>query len=149
MINRHDSLIVQVITRFLVPIFQMFAVYVFFHGHYSPGGGFQAGVMIGASLVLEILVGTRAELKKFSVQREFRLAAAGIGIFAVIGGLAMLYGGAYLDYGWLGFLGEDPAARRYWAILIVEAGVTLVVAMTIVVIFQALAFLPKPAGGNS
>lgn len=142
MIQRHDSLIVQVITRFLVPVFQIFAAYVFFHGHYSPGGGFQAGVMIGASLVLEMLVGTKKELEKFSVLHEFQGAACGLGLYALVGGTALLYGGEFLNYGWLRFLGEDAAMRRYWAILIVEAGVTVVVAMTIVVIFQVLAFLP-------
>jgi multicomponent Na+:H+ antiporter subunit B len=148
MIQRHDSLIVQVITRFLVPVFQMFAAYVFFHGHYSPGGGFQAGVMIGASLVLEMLVGTKKELERFSVQREFKWASSGLALYALLGAAALLFGGQYLNYGRLGFLGEDEPMRRYWAILIAEAGVTMVVSMTIVIIFQALAFLPDHSGGK-
>jgi multicomponent Na+:H+ antiporter subunit B len=31
---------------------QLFAFYVLLHGHYSPGGGFQAGILLGASMIL-------------------------------------------------------------------------------------------------
>ena len=43
MIRREDSVIVHVVTRVMVPLIQIFALYVIFHGHYSPGGGFQGG----------------------------------------------------------------------------------------------------------
>ena len=33
------SLIVRVTARFVAPLIQIFALYVLFHGHYSPGGG--------------------------------------------------------------------------------------------------------------
>ena len=52
MIEAHDSIIVKKATKLLVPSIQVFALYVLFHGHHSPGGGFQAGVLIGASGVL-------------------------------------------------------------------------------------------------
>ena len=143
MIKQHDSIVVKHMAHFMAPIFQLFALYVLFHGHYSPGGGFQAGVMIGASLMLEMLVGSRRELKKFNIEKELRVAVLGLGLYAFAGGASLFYGSAYFDYGWIRFLGEDMAVRRYWAILIAETGVTMVVAMTAVIIFQVLAFLPN------
>ncbi len=48
----HQALIVKTICRLLVPFMQLFALYVIAHGHHSPGGGFQGGVILGASFIL-------------------------------------------------------------------------------------------------
>jgi len=142
MIERHDSIVVQKIARLLIPFIQLFAVYVYFHGHYSPGGGFQAGILFGASIILEILVGSRKDLKRFSVRREFITATFGLAVFAVLGGTALMWQGEFLNYGVIDFLGNHTASRRYLGILIAEGGVAILVAMTLVVIFHVLAFLP-------
>jgi len=139
MIQRHDSLIVQTVSRFLTPLIQLFALYVLFHGHYSPGGGFQAGVLIGGSLILMTLVESRKNAPTFELSAEIVTVCLGLGFFVVIGGLSLLYQGSFFDYGTLQILSDNDAQRRYWAILIAECGVTLVVAMTLVIIFHVLA----------
>ena len=48
---RHH-LILKVITKFMVGVIILFGLYVQFHGDYSPGGGFQAGVIIAAAFIL-------------------------------------------------------------------------------------------------
>ena len=143
MIKRHDSIVVQKISRILIPFILVFAIYVLTHGHYSPGGGFQAGVLIGASIIMELLVGTKRELQRFSIVREFALSALGVGVFLSMGAFALLGGQDFFNYEGLSFLSNDPAMRRYWAILIAEIGITITVAMTLVVIFLVLAFLKK------
>ena len=52
-------------SRLLAPFIQLFALYVIFHGHFGPGGGFQGGAMLAASiLMLRLSVGAeRSELK--------------------------------------------------------------------------------------
>ena len=52
MIERHDSVVVVTFVRALLPVMQLFALYVLIYGHYGPGGGFQAGVMLGAGYIL-------------------------------------------------------------------------------------------------
>ncbi|NVM57303.1 MAG: sodium:proton antiporter, partial [Desulfobacterales bacterium] len=47
----HD-LIIKTVCRLLIPFIQLFALYVIAHGHHSPGGGFQGGVILGASIML-------------------------------------------------------------------------------------------------
>jgi multisubunit Na+/H+ antiporter MnhB subunit len=64
MILGHDSVIVQTMVRLLVPWIRIYALYVLFHGHYSPGGGFQAGVIMAASYVLLGLALGRAEFDR-------------------------------------------------------------------------------------
>ena len=56
MIHPHDSSIVRTMSRMLIPLIQLFALYVLFFGQYGPGGGFVGGVMLGAGLILGVLV---------------------------------------------------------------------------------------------
>lgn len=51
-----DSLILQAISRFVIPIMQIYGLYIIFHGHESPGGGFAGGMVLGVGLVLYSLV---------------------------------------------------------------------------------------------
>ena len=48
--------ILRVISKFLIPFIALFAFYVQFHGDYGPGGGFQAGVILAASVILYALI---------------------------------------------------------------------------------------------
>lgn len=48
--------ILRVVTKFNLPLIILFALYVQFHGDFGPGGGFQAGVIAGAALILYTLV---------------------------------------------------------------------------------------------
>lgn len=42
-------------SMFLLPLFFLFGVYIFLHGHLTPGGGFQGGVVIAAGMLLLML----------------------------------------------------------------------------------------------
>ena len=54
-VSTEPDLIVTNTVRLLVPVIQLFAFYVLAHGHVSPGGGFQGGVIMGASFILVAL----------------------------------------------------------------------------------------------
>ena len=49
-------LILRVITKLLVGTIMLFALYVQFHGDFSPGGGFQAGVIMSVAFILYEIV---------------------------------------------------------------------------------------------
>ena len=49
MLEEQQSLIVRTLARVLVPFVQLFGLYVIVHGHSSPGGGFQGGVILGSA----------------------------------------------------------------------------------------------------
>ena len=51
-VEAEPDLIVTNTVRLIVPVIQIFAFYVLAHGHVSPGGGFQGGVLMGASFIL-------------------------------------------------------------------------------------------------
>ena len=48
--------ILRVIAKLLIPAILMFAFYVQFHGDFGPGGGFQAGVIFSAGIILYALI---------------------------------------------------------------------------------------------
>ena len=145
MIERHGSIVVQTFVRLLVPLVQLFALYVLFFGHDSPGGGFQAGVMLGASYVLLALAfGPETLRRRVNEPVCLALAATGVLIYLATGLAGMLFGGTFLDYGALP-VGESAAQARYYGILFVETGVGLGVAATIVLLFARLGD-SEPAG---
>lgn len=124
---------------------QLFGVYVLLHGHYSPGGGFVAGVLLAASLILPRLIrGNPTGWFTVSPSRSAILASLGIILFAGIGAIPMLVGQPMLDYSVLP-LSPDLPMRRSLGILLIEVGVTMAVAGAMLSIFYALS---GPVGGE-
>lgn len=139
MIERHESAIVVTFVRFLVPLAQIFALYVLVHGHGSPGGGFQAGVILGASYItLALALGREALDRRVNEPVAVALAAGGVLLYLLTGVMGMVGGGAFLDYGRLP-LPVSAVRARYLGILFIETGVALAVAATLVILFCRLA----------
>jgi len=136
-----SDLIILQTCRLIVPVLQLFALYVIAHGHHSPGGGFQGGVLFGASYILLALSGgLREALRRLSESLSFRLAAFGIVLYAGVGLLSMALGGNFLDYAVLDrLLPGDVAMARSHSMLIVEAGVGFTVTTILFVIYANLA----------
>ncbi len=132
------DLIVTTICRLLIPFIQLFALYVIAHGHHSPGGGFQGGVILGASIILlAISHDLRTALKRMREKVQGLLCATGVFIYAGTGALCLLLGLNFLDYGALAsILHVDPVTARSHGILIVEIGVGLAVMATMIWIYN-------------
>jgi len=138
-----DSVMVRTLLRPLVTALQLFGVYVVIHGHYSPGGGFQGGVLLGAAMILPFLVYGRrtdrpAGLIIVGQHGALALAAVGVMIFAGVGIVPMFAGAPILDYAAIPMPGVDEPMRRSYGILAIEVGVTLGVAGAATAIFHTL-----------
>ncbi len=131
------SSILDAACRLLLPFIMLFAIYVFVHGHESPGGGFQAGAILAAILILIRMV--RGEDARWGLDRTnaLVLAICGVALYAGIGLLTLVFSGNYLDYGVLP-LPLKAAKVRVMGTLGIEAGVTLGVTGVLVLIFDAL-----------
>ena len=134
------SLVLGAACRLLAPFMVLFAVYVVVHGHDSPGGGFQGGVILAAALIFIRLV--RGQRIPFGTSRPRFLSVlcAGPIIYIGVGILAVLSGGNFLDYGALplGLFIEAPSQIRAVGTLVIEVGITLGVAGAVLLIFEAL-----------
>ena len=129
--ERH--LILRVVTKLLLPFILLFALYVQFHGDFGPGGGFQAGVIFAAAIILYAMVFGLQTARRV-VNRTFvrLLAAVGVLLYGGVGIVSMLNGGNFLDYN---VLAGDPVAGQHLGILLVELGVGFTVTSVMVIIF--------------
>jgi len=140
----HD-LIIKTTCRLLIPFIQIFGLYVIAHGHHSPGGGFQGGVILGASIILlAIAFDLRTALGRMREKVHALLCAVGVLIYAGTGALCLLFGFNFLDYKALAaILQVDPVTARSHGILIVEIGVGIAVMATMIWIYNNVASAGK------
>lgn len=139
MIDRYQSVVVELVSRAVVPAVQLFALYVITHGHYGPGGGFQGGVLLAASIILlRLTLGREESFRRFPPGVAIALAAVSLLLFILTGLVSVALGGAFLDYGRLPLPGASPAALRYYGILVVEIAIALTVFGTLVAIFDQI-----------
>jgi len=131
------NLILHVVSKFLIPLIIIFALYVQFHGDFGPGGGFQAGVIFSAAIILYALVFGLDAAEEIIPSRLLRiLASLGVVIYAGVGVVTLLLGANYLDYS---VLGSTQIAGQHLGILLVELGVGISVAAVMLIIFFAFA----------
>lgn len=132
-----DNVILRVGTKILIPPILLYALYVHFHGDYSPGGGFQAGVILAAGFILYGLVYGLDEMQRVLPPGFVHtLAALGVLIYAGTGVMALFMGGSFLDYN---VLRHDPVHGQELGIMLVEDGVVTTVFGVMVSIFYAFA----------
>lgn len=140
MIRKTDDVIIKTLSRIIIPFIQIYALYVIIHGHYSPGGGFQGGVILGASIVLLFLTHGLSNKSKIISDTGIKIfTSIGLFIYAGIGLTCVLMFGNYLDYSKLShILNVDPSTARSLCILAVEIGVSLTVMAVMVSIFVTI-----------
>lgn len=140
----HDF-IIEKICRYMIPFIQLFGLYVIAHGHHSPGGGFQGGVILGASIILlSVSHNLRTALQRMRENTGALCSPLGVFIFAGTGALCLVLGYNYLDYGALAvLLPGGPIMARSHGMLLVEIGVGVAVMGAMVWIFKNLASLGR------
>ena len=130
--------IVRTISRLLFPFMVLFGVGVVLHGHLTPGGGFQGGVIIAASFVMLWLAYSLEQSPiEFKLFRTEVLEAIGGLTLATVGLIGLVMGvgkffGHVLPLGILGNLlsgGDLP---------LLNIGVGVEVAASIVLVFYAM-----------
>lgn len=132
-------LVLRVVSKLLIPLIVIFGLYVHFHGDYSPGGGFQAGVIIAAAVILYALI-FGVDAAKVAVPTWFVkfLAAFGVLLYGGTGVATLLLGANFLDYD---VLHPDLAhhSGQHIGIILVELGVLCTVFAVMLSIFYAFA----------
>ena len=132
-----DNILLRIIAKLLIPLIILFALYVQFHGDYSPGGGFQAGVIFSAAFIFYSLifgVDTAMSVVPESILRA--IASLGILLYAGTGVYALFMGGEFLNYS---VLVMDALAGQHLGIILVELGVGMTVSSIMLLIFFTFA----------
>lgn len=137
-------LVLHVIAKLLIPPILLFGLYIQFHGEYSPGGGFQAGVVFASAFILYALIhGVDKTHRVISARLLRPLVAGGLLLYLGVGVAALAGGGNFLDYD---ALAHDPRHGQHLGILLIELGVGITVAAVMITIF--LGFARSPSGGR-
>ena len=133
-INISKNIVKSTVARFLIPFIQLFALYVVVHGDSGPGGGFQGGVIMGASVILFSMVyGLPAGRIWVKQKVSDVLNSVGVLLYAGVGMAALLAGGNYLEYGALpGF--HDLQHAAHYGIFFIELGVGITVATVMITV---------------
>ena len=132
-----SDLILRIGTKLILPFILLFALYVQFHGEYGPGGGFQAGVIAAAAVVLIALTfGLRIAQSVAPRTVMERLVPLGVLIYVGTGIAGLLLGKNFLDYS---VLAHDPVHGHELGIFLVEVGVVVTVFGTMTSLFYAFA----------
>ncbi len=132
-----QNVILRVISKILIPVILIFALYVQWHGDFGPGGGFQAGTIFGAAFILYALIFDIDTARAVLSPRIIRLGlATGVLLFSLVGVVCMFRGGAFLDYS---VLSSTQLKGQHLGILLVELGVGITVCSAMISIFFTFA----------
>lgn len=133
---RHH-LIPKVVGRLLIPFIVLFGFYVQFHGEYGPGGGFQAGAIVAAGIILyALLEGEAKALKAVPPQALMGMVIGGALLYGTVGIAGIALGGNFLDYS---VLADNPVKGQQLGILVIELAVGITVCGALLSIFHAFA----------
>jgi multicomponent Na+:H+ antiporter subunit B len=131
------DVLLRVASKLFLPYILTFALYVQFHGDYGPGGGFQAGVIVAAAVVLYAIIFGLAEAHRVVPPAVVEaMVPLGVLIYAGVGVFNMIGGDNFLNYT---HLAHDQIHGQEWGVFLVEAGVLVTVSGTMVAIFYAFA----------
>jgi len=92
--KKASSRIIQIGSQILFPIIILLGAYVFIHGHLSPGGGFQGGVIIATASLLMLI-----SYRKFKINHStisWIESIAGI-VFVLLGVTGLILGKTFLE----------------------------------------------------
>ena len=93
------TLIVKTITRLTVGLILLFGIYIVFHGHLTPGGGFAGGVIVALSFVhLMLAFGKDLALRKMSRSVASLFESIGAILFITIALMGFVGGYFFLNF---------------------------------------------------
>ncbi|MGF7183957.1 monovalent cation:proton antiporter [Desulfitispora alkaliphila] len=135
---RQNNVILQTVARMTLHLILAFSIFMFFAGHNNPGGGFIAGLMTAAALVLQYIA-FGGEMIKKSLPVDFKkVTAFGLLLAAGTGIVSMLFGYPFLtqffDYYMFPIFGEielTTALPFDLGVYLAVVGATMTVILTI------------------
>lgn len=136
--SNEDDPITTLISSIVAPFIMLFGMYIIAHGHYSPGGGFQGGTMLAASVILlRLVLGSEIGQLQFNSTWGTPLGSLGVLIYFGTGLAAVFFGGTFLNYHFLP-IAQEASMKRSFGILFVEIGVGLAVMAILIAIYDDL-----------
>lgn len=117
----HTSMVVRTVVRLLVPVILLFAGYTIVLGKFSPGGGFQGGAVIGATVILFTLAFGLPESTR-RIRRSVRVPLESFAVlaFMAIGFAAIALGANFMTLMLPGLQTSDAQTARALMMILME-----------------------------
>lgn len=135
---RTNDVMLQTATKVVTFIILMFAVHIFFAGHYTPGGGFVGGLLTTSAIVLLMLAFDIPTIKKILPINYVVLTAVGLLIAIATASASVIFDVPFFthayDYFDLPLFGETSLHSA----LLFDIGVYLVVVGVTMTIIQTI-----------
>ncbi len=137
-----SSVILRTATKLLVPLSLVFAMFIYFKGHQTPGGGFVAGLVAAVALIVQRMSEGRDSLTKLLPFPERTFIAIGLflALATGLGALALDLPFFTSSHGYLHLptsTGDDY--KFEWAtVMVFDFGVVMVVTGVVVGMINAL-----------
>ena len=140
------SVIVKRTFAILTPFIFLFSLYIITHGHLSPGGGFQGGVIFATiSFIFSIVYGSAFDYKRYSPNSKTIIETGGALIFVTIGLMGLVYKDVFLEN--LLFLNQGVGTLiSAGSIPIINLGIGFKVGAGLAIIFYSM--IQKTFGGD-
>ncbi|ACL69958.1 hydrogen gas-evolving membrane-bound hydrogenase subunit E [Halothermothrix orenii] len=96
--SRGLTFIVKRTFGLLTPFIFLFSIYLMLHGHLSPGGGFQGGVILAViSIIFSVVYGSAFDYNKYSPDSKTIIETGGALVFIIVAILGILIDGIFLS----------------------------------------------------
>ena len=141
--NVMTNVILKTAVRVIVPTSLVFAFYLYFKGHQTPGGGFVAGLVAGVAIIIHRMACGKTSMYRLLPCPERTLIAIGLTLAVLTGIGALVQGLPFLtsNFGYIelpGSTAENPEYFEWASVMVFDFGVMLVVSGVVVGMISAL-----------
>ena len=135
---KSNDVMLQTVTKVVTFIILMFAVHIFFAGHYTPGGGFVGGLLTASAIVLLMLAFGGQTVKKIVPVNYVVMTSVGLLLAIATAAASILFDVPFFthayDYFDLPLFGKTSLHSA----MLFDAGVYLVVVGVTMTIIQTI-----------
>lgn len=119
------TLVLETLIKLLIPLFLLFAIYMFFRGHDHPGGGFIGGLIAVIPMMIHIIAfGPQKTREKYRI-KPLLVAASGLLLATTSGMFALMKGDPFMTALWADY--TFPFIGKVGTPILFDMGVFLIV----------------------
>ena len=134
-----QSLILRTAGHFLLPLLLLFSLFLLFRGHNEPGGGFIAGLVAAAAIVLYLFSMDIASARRVLHVDPRSLLGGGMSLAVLSGVPGVLQGQPFFTAQWWELAIPGVEKIKLSTVLLFDIGVYLVVVGAVLTIMLTLA----------
>lgn len=95
MINTFEKYSIKFLSSILLFVLTIFSLYILIFGKYTPGGGFQAGAILGSGIIMYQMLNNVRLISKFALNIT---TFSGVGVYIFTGVASLFFGGDLFEY---------------------------------------------------